>query len=103
MPIHGNITHHQDFKLIYLGQHIVLEHQLIPLNLKVGDTFNILKRNEQVIEGTGTVKSIDNNLNQITVDNVVGFTTISNQLYDIRRVIETATSSGIEMSKEMMY
>ena len=31
LPIHGNITHHQDIKLIYLGQHIVLEHQLIPL------------------------------------------------------------------------
>ena len=60
-------------------------------NLKVGDTFQILKREQQVIEGTGTVSSIDTNLNQISVDNVVGFTTIPNQLYDIRRVIETAT------------
>ena len=68
-------------------------------NLKVGDTFNILRRNEQVIEGTGTVSSIDNNKNQITVDNVVGFTTISNQLYDIRRVIQTASSSGVEIEQ----
>ena len=68
-------------------------------NLKVGDTFQILKREQQVIEGTGTVSSIDTNLNQISVDNVVGFTTISNQLYDIRRVIETATSSGVEIEQ----
>ena len=68
-------------------------------NLKVGDTFNILKRNEQVIQGTGTVDDIDTNKNQITVDNVVGFTTLSDQLYDIRRVIETATSSGIEIEQ----
>ena len=68
-------------------------------NLKVGDTFQILKREQQVIEGTGTVSSIDTNLNQISVDNVVGFTTIPNQLYDIRRVIETATSSGVEIEQ----
>ena len=68
-------------------------------NLKVGDTFNILKRNEQVIEGTGTIDDIDTNKNQITVDDVVGFTTDVNQLYDIRRVIETATSSGIEIEQ----
>ena len=68
-------------------------------NLKVGDTFNILRRNQQVIEGTGTVSSIDTNLNQITVDNVVGFTTISNQLYDIRRILETATSTGVEIEQ----
>ena len=45
------------------------------------------------------VSSIDTNLNQISVDNIVGFTTASNQLYDIRRVIETATSSGVEIEQ----
>ena len=35
-------------------------------SLKVGDRFDILKRNEQVIAGSGTVASIDVGLNQIT-------------------------------------
>ena len=68
-------------------------------NLKEGDNFVILKRNEQGIEGTGTITNIDKSKNQIDVDNVVGFTTLTNQLYDIRRVIETATSSGVEIEQ----
>ena len=47
----------------------------------------------------GTLSTIDESKNQIDVDDVVGFTTISNQLYDIRRIIETATSSGIEIEQ----
>ena len=72
---------------------------MIQSNFKEGDIFNILKRSQQVIEGTGTIKTIDRSKNQIDVDNVVGFTTLSNQLYDIRRVIETSTSSGIEIEQ----
>ena len=67
-------------------------------SLKEGDTFHILRRNQQVIEGTGVVQSVNNNY-QITASSVVGFTTDPNQLYDIRRVIETATSSGIEIEQ----
>ncbi len=87
------------FQIDVLGTTYTFRAPINQSNLKVGDSFQILKRNQQVIEGTGIIKSIDNNLNQITVDNVVGFTTISNQLYDIRRVIETATSSGVEIEQ----
>ena len=87
------------FQIDIVGTTYSLRTPIDQSNLKVGDAFHILKRNEQVIEGTGTVSSVDTNLNQITVDNVVGFTTISNQLYDIRRIIETASSSGVEIEQ----
>ena len=64
-------------------------------SLKVGDRFDILKRNEQVIVGGGSVGSIDISLNQITASNIAGFTQDVNQKYDIRRKVETATSSGV--------
>ena len=68
-------------------------------NLKIGDQFDILKRGQQVIEGTGEVADIDNSTNQITATAVVGFTTDVNQLYDIRRKIEKSTSSGVEIEQ----
>ena len=87
------------FQVDIVGTTYTLRAPIDKSNLKVGDTFHILKREQQIIEGTGTVSSIDTNLNQISVDNIVGFTTASNQLYDIRRVIETATSSGVEIEQ----
>ena len=67
-------------------------------SLKVGDKFDILKRNEQVIIGSFNVKSIDTTLNTIDVENQNLFVPFqSNENYDIRRVIEKATSSGIEI------
>ena len=68
-------------------------------SLKVGDRFEILKRNEQTIVGGGAVGSIDFTLNQINAINIAGFTQVSNQLYDIRRVIEKVTSSGVPLDK----
>ena len=67
--------------------------------LKLGDRFDILKRNEQNIVGGGNVASIDTTLNQITASNIAGFTPVLNQLYDIRRTIEKATSSGIAIDQ----
>ena len=58
-----------------------------------------MERNEQVIAGSGTVASIDVGLNQITASNIAGFTQNSNQLYDIRRVIEKASSSGVALAQ----
>ena len=66
-------------------------------SLKVGDGFDILKRNEQVIVGSGDVGSIDVGLNQITAINIAGFTQDANQLYDIRRRVKKATSSGVPL------
>ena len=68
-------------------------------SLKVGDRFDILKRNEQVIAGSGTVASINTTLNQITVSNIAGFTQNANQEYDIRRKIEKVSSSGVSIAK----
>tara|TARA_B100001989_G_scaffold169696_1_gene122374 strand:- start:27 stop:12893 length:12867 start_codon:yes stop_codon:yes gene_type:complete len=68
-------------------------------SLKIGDRFDILKRNEQVIAGSGTVASINVGLNQITVSNIAGFAQDVNQLYDIRRKVEKVTSSGVNISK----
>ena len=68
-------------------------------SLKVGDRFDILKRNEQVVVGSGTVASINVGLKQITVSNIAGFTQDANQLYDIRRKVEKATSSGVSIAQ----
>ena len=68
-------------------------------NLKVGDNFDILKRGEQVIVGSGQVSSIDTNLNQITASNIAGFTQDPNESYDIRRKYETASSTGVEIKQ----
>ena len=68
-------------------------------SLKVGDRFDILKRNEQVITGSGVVGSIDVVQNQITATQIAGFTQDANQLYDIRRKIEKVTSSGVPIGQ----
>ena len=68
-------------------------------SLKVGDRFEILKRNEQSVVGGGTVGSIDVILNQINATNIAGFTQDPNQLYDIRRVVEKVSSSGVTLAK----
>ena len=68
-------------------------------NLKKGDKFNILKRGEQVIVGSGEVDSINLSLGQITAINIAGFTQDPNEQYDIRRIFNTVTSSGIEIKQ----
>ena len=45
------------------------------------DKFHILKRNEQVIEGSGEVESVDVGLNQINATNIAGFTPVANQFF----------------------
>ena len=66
-------------------------------SLKIGDRFQILKRNEQTIVGGGSVESIDVALNQITAGNIAGFTPQAFQEYDIRRIVEKSTSSGVTL------
>ena len=68
-------------------------------SLKIGDRFDILKRNQESIVGSGQVASINTSLNQITVSNIAGFTQDPNQLYDIRRKVEKATSSGVSIGE----
>ena len=69
-------------------------------SLKIGDQFEILKRNEQVIIGTFDVKDINKSLNPNTIDVENQNLTIpfqSNENYDIRRVIQKANSSGVDI------
>ena len=87
------------FQVDVVGSTFTLKTPIDKSSLKVGDSFDILRRNEQVIEGSFDVKSINTNLNQITAQNVSGFTTVTNQFYDIRRKIETAFSSGVEIKE----
>ena len=87
------------FQVDIVGSTFTLKTPIDKSSLKVGDSFDILRRNEQVIEGSFDVKSINTNLNQITAQNVSGFTTVTNQFYDIRRKIETAFSSGVEIKE----
>ena len=68
-------------------------------SLKVGDRFEILKRNQQSVVGGGTVGSIDVTLNQVNATNIAGFTQDPNQLYDIRRIVEKVSSSGVTLAK----
>ena len=67
--------------------------------LKVGDRFEILERNEQVIVGSGQIASIDVGLNQINATNIAGFTPQAGQHYDIRRIIEKVNSTGVTLAQ----
>ena len=87
------------FQVEISGSTFELKTSIDKSNLKVGDTFSILKRGEQVIAGSGTVASINSNLNQITVSNIAGFNQDPNESYDIRRIIETASSSGVDIKQ----
>ena len=85
------------FQVEITGSTFKLNTKIDKSSLKVGDRFDILKRNEQVIVGSGDVGSIDTALNQLTASNIAGFTQVANQLYDIRRKIEKVTSSGVSI------
>jgi hypothetical protein len=81
------------------GSTFTLKTPIDKSSVKVGDRFDILKRNEQVIAGSGTVASINTGLSQITVSNIAGFTQDANQLYDIRRKVEKVSSSGVSIAQ----
>ena len=68
-------------------------------SINKNDLFEILKRNEFGIEGTFNVDNIDSGLNVLNPTNLGGFTTIANQLYDIRRVLKKANSTGVEIKQ----
>ena len=83
------------FQVDGLGPTFTLRTKINPSSIKVDDEFVILRRNEQTIEGTFNVKSVDINNNQIETKNLSGFTHNPNEEYDIRRVLEKANSTGI--------
>ena len=67
-------------------------------SIKVGDEFDILRRNTQIKDGSFNVQSIDVNNKQIDADNL-NCNFLPDQEYDIRRVIEKANSTGIEIEE----
>ena len=87
------------FQVEITGSTFKLNTKIDKAYLKVGDRFEILERNEQVIAGGGTVDSIDVTLNQINATNIAGFSQQANQSYDIRRIVEKVNSSGITLAQ----
>ena len=70
--------------------------------LKTGDLFEILKRNEQTPIGSFNVGIIDRNLNTVEptgINFISGNSFQPNENYDIRRVLERATSTGVPIGK----
>ena len=71
-------------------------------SLKFGDTIEILFRNEETKVATGIVGNIDKDTRTITINNLQnqpGITQLPdpNREYDLRRVINRATSSNIDL------
>jgi len=80
------------FQVEIVGGTFKLKTKIDKASLRVGDKFDILRRNEQTIDGSGTVQSVDTKLNQITVTDL-SFTPQAGEEYDIRRVILKAKST----------
>ena len=67
--------------------------------LKEGDSFEILKRNENTREGSGDVKSITSATHSFTAENISNFNQVPNQLYDIRRADKKVSSTGVPLKE----
>jgi len=75
------------------GSNFVLKSEVDKSSLRVGDVVDILLGStENVAHSNAVVASVSGN--QITLNNLVGFTADSTLDYSIRRKLETATSSG---------
>ena len=87
------------FQVEITGSTFKLRTKIDKSSIKVGDRFEILERNEQTVVGGGVVGSIDVTLNQINATNIAGFSPVQFQEYDIRRVIEKVSSSGVTLAQ----
>ena len=87
------------FQVEITGSTFKLNTKIDKAYLKVGDRFEILERNEQVIAGSGQIGSIDVTLNQINATNIAGFTPQAGQHYDIRRIVEKVNSTGVTLAQ----
>ena len=67
--------------------------------LKEGDSFEILKRNENTRQGSGDIKTITIPTNSFSAENLTNFTQIPNQLYDIRRSDNKVSSTGVPLKE----
>tara|TARA_B100000575_G_scaffold294411_1_gene310169 strand:+ start:13 stop:12861 length:12849 start_codon:yes stop_codon:yes gene_type:complete len=87
------------FEVEISGSTFNLKTKIDKSSLRIGDQFDIIKRGEQTSEGRGTITSINSTLNQFNATGIAGFTQITGQNYDIRRVIRKVTSSGVELKE----
>ena len=85
------------FQVDISGTTFTLKTKIDKSKLKEGDRFQIIRRNEQVVEKVGIVSEITPNINQFTASGIAGFIQDPNESYDIRRVVETASSTGVEI------
>ena len=86
------------FRVEIVGSTISLKTDIDKASLKKGDKFQVLRRNEQTVEDEFIVATIDTQLNQITTTGL-SFAPNPNEDYDIRRVMEKATSSGVNIKE----
>ena len=77
----------------------VLDSKIDRSSLKKDDTFAVLKRGSQTNERVFVITDVDVNSNSIGVNGLSGWTPVAGQYYDIRRVVNKATSSGIELTE----
>ena len=82
------------FRVEINGATISLKTKIDKAFLKKGDKFEVLRRNEQTVEDEFIVAVVDAQLNQITSSGL-SFTPNPNEEYDIRRVMEKASSSAV--------
>ena len=75
-----------------VGGTISLNTNIDKSSLKEGDKFEVVRRNEQVVDGQFNVLKVTGE-KQFTTTNL-GFSPIEAEEYDIRRVIDKASSSG---------
>ena len=87
------------FEVEISGSTFNLKTKIDKSSLRIGDQFDIIKRGGQTSEGRGTITSINSTLNQFNATGIAGFTQITGQNYDIRRVIRKVTSSGVELKE----
>ena len=80
-----------------VGGTITLKTKIDKSSLKVGDKFQVVKRNGLEVDGEFNISSIISET-QIATTNL-GFTPVSGQEYDIRRVVNKASSSGTEIKE----
>ena len=81
------------------GSTFTLKNSIDKSSLKVGDSVDILRSSSQnVVVSGASVSSIDTALKQVILSNLGGFSPVSGLDYDLRRNIETASSSGTEIS-----
>ena len=85
------------FEVDIQGGTVLLNTKIDKSSIKVGDLFQILRRNEQVVDGTFIVNDVDLSANRIITGSLGGFTPVPGENYDIRRVVDKATSSGTQI------